>query len=98
MSNHILTYEEPGTTQFLEITLLLLSLNLINHILNKWIYCGLVGQILIGTALGSPGANLFGIETEKAVLNLGYIGLMLLVYEGEISFPSTVGSLFILIP
>lgn len=82
MTDPTLTYEEPGTTRVLELILFLLSLNLINHVLNNWIYCGLIGEILIGTALGTPGANFLGIETEKTILQLGYIGLILLVYEG----------------
>ena len=92
MTNTTLTYDEPGTTQVLKLTLFFLSLNLVNYFFDWWLYCGLIGQVLLGTALGTPGANFFSTDFEKAVLQLGYLGLILIVYEGKIY---AVGILFL---
>ncbi|KAI9849432.1 MAG: hypothetical protein M1837_004052 [Sclerophora amabilis] len=64
-----LPYEEPNITTILIDSSFLLLLNLINHVLDRWIYCGLLGQILIGVAWGTPGAKLLGIEEEATIVN-----------------------------
>lgn len=61
----------------------LLLLNAINDILDRIVYCGLVGQILIGTAWGVPGAQWLTQTTQETVIQLGYLGLILIVYEGR---------------
>lgn len=57
-------------------------LNVVNYILDKYLYCGLVGQILLGIAWGTPGGKWIDQSTEKVFLDLGYLGLILIVYEG----------------
>ena len=63
----------------------LLLLNTINTIFDKLIYCRLLGQILVGIAWGTPGAKLLDGDFEHVVLQLWYLGLNLLVYEGGLS-------------
>jgi Kef-type K+ transport system membrane component KefB len=65
-------------------SLLLLS-NVVNHIFDRLLYCGLVGQILMGVAWGTPGANWLGASVETAISQFGYMGLILLVYEGTLT-------------
>jgi len=65
------SYQEPGTVTIL---------------LDRAIYCGLVGQIFVGAAWGTAGGKLFGAETENVISQLGYLGMILLVYEGCSSF------------
>lgn len=77
-----LPYHEPGIVVILVLTSLLLLLNVINAALDKILYCGLLGQVLVGIAWGTPGARWLSIEVEQVIVQLGYLGLILLVYEG----------------
>jgi len=47
------------------------------------VYCGLIGQILVGVAFGIPGADWLAQDVQSTVMQLGYLGLILIVYEGE---------------
>lgn len=76
-------YEEPSLTVILVLTGFLLLLNGVNMVLDNMLYCGLVGQVFVGVLFGTPGAKLLTDEVESTVSNLGYLGLILLVYEGE---------------
>ena len=84
-----LPYVEPGIVAVLTQSSFLFLLNVVNHVLDKLICCGLLGQLLIGVAWGTPGMRLLGEDVESVVVQLGYLGLILLVYEGkeEIPFP-----------
>ena len=77
-----LPYHEPGIVTILIQASFLIVLNGIDWILDNAIYCGLVGQILIGVAWGTPGANWLSPEVQDTVMQLGYLGLILIVYEG----------------
>jgi len=77
-----LPYHEPSIVNVLVQSSFLLVLNIINHFLNNLLYCGLLGQILIGVAWGTPGGKWLGVQAEEIVVQLGYLGLILLVYEG----------------
>jgi Kef-type K+ transport system membrane component KefB len=81
-----LPYHEPDISTLLVLIAFLLLLNSVNHILDRIIYTGLLGQIILGIAFGTPGGKLLGNEIETAVNRLGYLGLLLLVYEGQYSF------------
>lgn len=83
-------YREPDIRTLLILSSFLLSLNLVNFLLDKIIYCGLLGQILIGLAWGTPGAKWLDQDLEKAIVALGYLGLLLLVYEGTLSIQELV--------
>jgi len=43
-----LPYEEPGITTILSLTSFLLLLNIVRCILDHLLYCGIIGEILIG--------------------------------------------------
>lgn len=77
-----LPYHEPDIVTILTQSAFLLVLNIVNHIFDNLIFCGLVGQIFVGVAWGTPGGKLLGQEAEDVIVQLGYIGLILLVYEG----------------
>ena len=59
----------------------LLTLNVIDEILDKLISCGLLGQVFIGVAWGTPGGQWFDKNAEDVIVSMGYLGLILLVYE-----------------
>jgi hypothetical protein len=82
ISSAALSYHEPGIVTILIQSSFLLLLNALNYVLDRVVYCGLIGQILVGIAWGTPGAKWIGIESEQVVVQLGYLGLILLVYEG----------------
>ncbi|KAI0799259.1 Sodium/hydrogen exchanger family-domain-containing protein [Xylaria sp. FL0064] len=62
----------------------LLALNIINSVLDRTLACGLVGQVLVGTAWGQPGAQWLSLDFQRAVASLGYTGLILVVYAGGV--------------
>ncbi|PSK41824.1 UBX domain-containing protein 2 [Elsinoe australis] len=80
-----LAYIEPATILLLIVTSFLLLLNIINSALDKFIYCGLIGQIFLGILYGQPGAKWLPLDLQVSVQTLGYLGLVLIVYEGGLS-------------
>ncbi|KAH7116999.1 Sodium/hydrogen exchanger family-domain-containing protein [Dendryphion nanum] len=80
-----LPYHEPGIVTILIQTSFLLLLNVLNAALDRVVYCGLLGQVLIGIAWGTPGAEWLSKSAQEVIVQLGYIGLLLLVYEGGLS-------------
>ncbi|MCJ1268468.1 hypothetical protein MMC22_008356 [Lobaria immixta] len=78
-------YHQPAIVTILVQTSFIILLNVINYVLDHLIYCGLLGQILVGVAWGTPGAEWLGEGVEEAIVQVGYLGLVLLVYEGGLS-------------
>lgn len=78
-----LPYEEPGIVTIMIQASFLLFLNVANFVLNRLVYCGLLGQIFIGIGYGTPGAHWLPLEAEHVITQLGYLGLILIVYEGK---------------
>ncbi|KAF4960963.1 hypothetical protein FGADI_613 [Fusarium gaditjirri] len=80
-----LPYHEPSIAVISILSSFLLLLSLVNYGLDKIAYCGLIGQIALGIAWGTPGAKWLSQEVEDAIVQLGYLGLILLVFEGGLS-------------
>lgn len=87
-----LPYHEPSIVTILVLCAFALGLNIIGHVLDRLIYCGLVGQILVGVAFGQPGGKLLSAGFQDTVVQLGYLGLILLVYEGMTYSPPSIAS------
>ncbi|SCW00380.1 LAFE_0C02916g1_1 [Lachancea fermentati] len=85
MNQVSLPYEEPDIKVILILSSFLLILNIIGKALDNVIYCGLLGQIFIGVAWGVPGGGWLSLSTQESVVKFGYLGLILLVYEGGLS-------------
>jgi hypothetical protein len=79
-----LPYHEPGIIIILVLTSFLLLLNVLNAALDRVLYCGLLGQVVIGIAWGTPGAKWLSVTAEETIVQLGYLGLILLVFEGSL--------------
>lgn len=77
-----LPYHEPSITQILILASFCLSLNVINYALDRLLYCGLIGQLFIGIAWGAPGGNWLSASLQDAIVQIGYLGLILIVFEG----------------
>lgn len=83
-----LPYHEPPNTTLITQAAFLLLLNLIGTIVDHLLYCGLLGQILLGIAFGTPGGQFLDVATQNVIMQLGYIGLILFIYEGGLSVPT----------
>jgi uncharacterized membrane protein YeaQ/YmgE (transglycosylase-associated protein family) len=81
------TYHEPSATLLVIITSFLYFLNLFGWIAQKLVSAGLLGQILIGIIYGTPVAGWLGEDLEEAIVGIGYVGLLIVVFEG-MSSPS----------
>lgn len=82
-------YHEPSIDTILNFAGFLLVLNIVNACLDKLLYCGLIGQLFIGVLWGTPGAKWLDRGTEVVVQQIGYLGLILLIYEGKSSLSRT---------
>lgn len=80
-----LSYHEPGITTILLLISFLILSNALNSVFDRLLFCGLISQILLGIAFGTPGAAWLSPELETAITQLGYIGLILIVYEGGLA-------------
>jgi Kef-type K+ transport system membrane component KefB len=82
-----LPYEQPGITTLLSLTSFLLLLNCIRFLLDRFLYCGLIGEILIGIIWGLPvgGTSWLSSGTQHTIQSLGYLGLISLVFEGGLA-------------
>lgn len=78
-------YEEPTISTLLIFASFLILLNILDSLFNSTLYCGLIAQLLLGIAYGTPGANWLSPTTETTISDLGYVGLILIVYEGGLS-------------
>ncbi len=64
-SQSALSYEEPGVRTILILSGFLLVLNFVNFILDRIVYCGLIGHIFIGVAWGMPGAQWLTLKAQE---------------------------------
>ncbi len=82
-----LPYHEPTIITILSFTSFLLLLNGIRVVLDRLLYCGLLGEILLGVIWGLPvgGTAWLTEATQETVQALGYLGLIGLVFEGGLS-------------
>lgn len=61
--------------------------DLIQYILDRFLYCGIIGQILIGIIWGLPvgGISWLADGNQETIEALGYLGLICLVFEGRLN-------------
>ncbi len=85
MAAAALAYHEPGILTILIQSSFLLILNIVGLIIDHVFYCGLVGQVLIGMAWGTPGAGILPLSFEETATQLGYLGLIMIVFEGGLA-------------
>lgn len=78
-----LAYHEPNIVTILILSSFLILANALNWALDRLLYCGLLGQIAIGVAWGTPGANWLSEDVQNTVMQVGYLGLIFVVMEGD---------------
>jgi predicted MFS family arabinose efflux permease len=49
---------------------------------DKVVRASLIGHIIVGLIYGVPIANILGLDWQATFLALGYIGLILIIFEG----------------
>lgn len=81
-STAALPYQEPSILVILIISSFLFVTNVVGAVLDRLLFCGLVGQIFIGITWGTPGGQLLSESTQKILGTQGYLGLIGLIYEG----------------
>ncbi|CAI7599817.1 unnamed protein product [Penicillium glandicola] len=82
MANGFLPYHEPGTVEILIIISFFFFLSLARWISAKVIQAGIIGQIAVGIIYGVPLANILEYNWQDTFLTLGYVGLILIIFEG----------------
>jgi len=76
-----LPYHEPAPSILLPLSSFLLCLHILAYPFNL-VSSGLLGQIFAGIIFGGPLTSWLPLSTQEAIVQLGYIGLILLCYEG----------------
>ncbi|RPD62148.1 hypothetical protein L226DRAFT_463681 [Lentinus tigrinus ALCF2SS1-7] len=82
---HALTYEEPSLVHLLVLASFIYLLNVVRVISDYLLYAGIVAEIAFGIVYGSPLASLLPTSWESTFTALGYLGLILVVFEGGLS-------------
>lgn len=80
-----LQYEEPDIVQILVLISFFFLLSFLRWVFDKLIRAGLTGQILLGILYGVPVGKILSLEWQDTFLALGYIGLILIVFEGGLT-------------
>jgi len=85
MAEAAIQYEESGTDTILVQSSFLLLSNIVNSVLDSVFHCGIVGQVLLGMAWGTPGAKLLSHAFVESATQVGYLGLTAIVFEGGLA-------------
>ncbi|KXG49323.1 Cation/H+ exchanger [Penicillium griseofulvum] len=82
MAGGFLPYHEPGTVDILIIVSFFFFLSLAKWVSAKVIQAGIIGQIAVGIIYGVPLANFLEHKWQETFSVLGYVGLILIIFEG----------------
>lgn len=80
-----LPYHEPILTTILSLSSLIITLNASRYLLDSWLYCGLLGEIITGFVWGLW----LDEDSQQTIQRVGYLGLILLVFEGGLGISSS---------
>jgi len=75
-------YSEPGAKEVLILSSFFYLLNISCVTFECLIHAGLIGELLIGIVYGAPITGLIEPAWESAFRSIGYLGLILIVFEG----------------
>ncbi|KAJ5111319.1 hypothetical protein N7532_001854 [Penicillium argentinense] len=82
MANRFLPYHEPGIVEILIIVSFFFFLSLAKWVSAKIFQAGIIGQIAVGIIYGVPLADILERNWQETFLALGYVGLILIIFEG----------------
>ncbi|KAA8617607.1 sodium-hydrogen antiporter [Pyrenophora tritici-repentis] len=81
-----LQYHEPNIIQILVLVSFFFWLSFGEWLSNRVFRAGLIGQIIVGLIYGLPiGGDIIPIPWQEAFIALGYIGLVLIIFEGALA-------------
>ncbi|KAJ4336006.1 hypothetical protein N0V87_005727 [Didymella glomerata] len=80
-----LQYHEPTIVDILILISFFGFLGLAEYISSKAIRAGIIGPIIVGIIYGEPLANILHDVWQETFLYLGYIGLILIIFEGGLT-------------
>ncbi|RAR04133.1 Sodium/hydrogen exchanger [Stemphylium lycopersici] len=81
-----LQYHEPNIIQILVLVSFFFWLSFGEWLSNRVFRAGLIGQIIVGLIYGLPiGGDIIPIAWQEAFIALGYIGLVLIIFEGALA-------------
>ena len=78
-----ITYEEPSAVTLLILHGFYFCLQFGRIIADYVLSAGLLGEIAVGIIFGGPLAGILPVEWEETWLVIGYLGLILIVFEGK---------------
>jgi Kef-type K+ transport system membrane component KefB len=82
MKSTFLPYETPSIIQLLTLGSFLVLLPAFKLIFQRLVFAGILGPLVLGIIYGVPLANILTHEWQETFLALGYLGLILLIFEG----------------
>ncbi|KAG2419943.1 hypothetical protein HFD88_004740 [Aspergillus terreus] len=85
MAGSFLPYHEPGIVEILILISFFFILSLAEWASAKIIRAGIIGHIAVGIIYGKPLADILETDWQKTFLSLGYVGLILIIFEGGLS-------------
>ena len=78
-------YEVPSIPSLLTLSSFLYLINVADSLSHQWIHAGLIGPLVVGVVYGSQAADILSISLQSTLISLGYIGLLLIVFEAGLS-------------
>ncbi|KAI2676862.1 hypothetical protein LCP963914a_8157 [Penicillium roqueforti] len=82
MAGVFLPYHEPGIVEILILVSFFFFLSLARWVSATAIQAGIIGQIVVGIIYGVPLANILQHNWQETFVSLGYVGLILIIFEG----------------
>ena len=75
-------YVEPTIISLLILSSFIYLLNVARSIADRLFHAGIIGEIIVGMIYATPLSNILKTEWEQTILDFGYLGLLLIVFEG----------------
>ncbi|KAF7439887.1 Hsp70 ATPase ssc1 [Pleurotus ostreatus] len=85
MAQQTAIYEHPPATIILTISSFLFLINVADALFEWLINAGLIGSLIIGVVYGPQAADILPNDLIISLIQLGYIGLLILVFEAGLT-------------
>lgn len=83
------SYDIPEIPLLLTLASFIFILNVAEELANNLLKAGLLGSIVVGIIYGPEAANIIPLGGQETFLVLGYIGLLLIVFEAGLTTDMT---------
>ncbi|KAK3947674.1 Sodium/hydrogen exchanger family-domain-containing protein [Pseudoneurospora amorphoporcata] len=80
-----LEYHESDIVSILTLISFFFFLAVSAWVADKVLRAGLIGQIIVGLIYGVPIGNILALKWQETLLALGYIGLIIIIFEGGLT-------------